>query len=354
MMTLSELCDTTVRAGASDLLLHEGEPLALRINGSIARVDAEPVAAEVFDALWTACGTPSEALDFDTAFVSDRGERFRVNLFRNLGRRGAVLRHIRSEIPDLDNLGVPAPLLRDWLARQSGIILVTGPAGSGKSTTLAACLDHINESSARHIVTIEDPIEFVFRDNVSIFTQREVGIDTSSFSEGLRQALRQAPDVLFIGEIRDPDSAVTAIHAAETGHLVLATIHGADTADALERMSQLLPEAERRMLARVFASQLVGVLAQRLLPTVDGGFTLAAEYFSNVGAARVYIEESRSADLRDLIERSSDETAASMLKSMVALCRSGAVSEAIALASVDRPGELSRALRGITSLTSRR
>jgi len=353
-MTLHELCDTTVREGASDLLLHEGEPLALRINGGIARIDAAAVGAPVFDALWAACGAGPEAKDFDAAFVSAQGERFRVNLFRNLGRRGAVLRHIRSEIPDLDQLGVPAPQLRGWLARQSGIILVTGPAGSGKSTTLAACLDHINESSARHIVTIEDPIEFVFRDNVSIFTQREVGIDTATFADGLRQALRQAPDVLFIGEIRDPDSAVTTIHASETGHLVLATIHGADTADALERMSQLLPEAERRVLARIFASQLIGVLAQRLLPTVSGGFALATEYFANVGAVRTYIEEGRAADLRDHIERTADASAQSLLRSIAALCRSGGVSEAVALAAVDKPTELSRTLRGITSLTARR
>jgi len=353
-MTLHDLCDLTVRYGASDLILHEGEPLALRINGAIARVDAESVAPEVFDALWTACGGAPETLDRDAAFLSASSERFRVNLFRNLGRRGAVLRHIRSEIPELDNLGVPAPLLREWLTRQSGIILVTGPAGSGKSTTLAACLEHINESSSRHIVTIEDPIEFVFRDNASVFTQREVGIDTATFSDGLRQALRQAPDVLFIGEIRDPDSAVATIHASETGHLVLATIHGSDTADALERMSQLLPEAERRMLSRVFAAQLVGVLAQRLLPTLSGGYRLAVEYFANVGAARTYIEENRPGGLRDLVERSPDDTARSMLNSIAALCQSGEVSEAVALSSVDRPNELSRLLRGITSLTSRR
>jgi pilus retraction protein PilT len=353
-MTLNDLCEATVRAGASDLILHEDEPLALRISGAMARIDATPVESAVFDALWTECRAPADALDFDAAFVSAGGERFRVNLFRNLGRRGAVLRHIRAEIPDLDHLGVPGPRLRDWLARQSGIILVTGPAGSGKSTTLAACLDHVNESSARHVVTIEDPIEFIFRDNASVFTQREVGIDTATFAEGLRQALRQAPDVLFVGEIRDSDSAVTAIHAAETGHLVMATIHGADTADALERMGQLLPDGERRTLARIFAGQLIGVLAQRLLPSIEGGAALAIEYFSNVGAARTYIEENRGGDLRDFIERAVDDGALSMLQSIAGLVGSGRVSEAVALANVDRPGELSRALRGITNVTPRR
>lgn len=353
-MNLEQLCEATVQSGASDLVLHEGDPVALRVHGGMARIDATPLAPEVMEGLWIACGAPAEARDFNSAFVSAQGERFRVNLFRTLGRRGAVLRHIRSEITALDHLGVPAPVLKDWLRRQSGIILVTGPAGSGKSTTLAACLEEINEFSARHIVTIEDPVEFVFRENCSIFTQRDVGLDTGSFAEGLRQALRQAPDVLFIGEIRDPDSASTAIHASETGHLVLATIHGSDTADALERMSQLLPEAERRVLGRIFASQLLGVLAQRLLPSTSGGYALAVEYFINAGAARSYIEENRAAELRDLIERSGAETALSMLRSVAELCRAGHISESIALNAVDKPNELARMLRGISSVSQRR
>ncbi len=353
-ITLDQLCETAVQAGASDLLLHEGEPPALRVGGGIARTETTPAPSDLFDALWAAAGVQPSATEADTAFVSAAGERFRVNLFRCLGRRGAVLRHIRSAIPDLDQLGVPAALLRSWLARRSGIILVTGPAGAGKSTTLAAGLEHINETSARHVVTIEDPIEFVFHDRRSVFTQREVGIDTASFAEGLRQALRQAPDVIFIGELRDADSAVAAIHAAETGHLVLATVHGADTVDALERTHQLLPADERRMMGRVFAGQLIGVLAQRLLPTVEGGLTVATEFFESVGAIRTFVEEDRAGDLRDYLERATDATVMSLMRSVAALCREGRVSEAVALAVVDKPGELSRVLRGITSQTSRR
>lgn len=353
-MTLDEICDTTVRNAASDLLLHEGEPVALRISGGIARVDAEPVGASLMDELWAACGAPPDATDHDAAYVSAQGERFRANLFRNLGRRGAVLRHIRSEIPELDRLGVPHALLRHWLSRQNGIILVTGPAGSGKSTTLAACLETINEMSSRHVVTIEDPIEYVFRDNCSVFTQREVGIDTPTFSTGLQRALRQAPDVIFIGEIRDADSAVTAIHASETGHLILATIHGADTTDAFERMSQLLPASERGMLGRIFAGQLLGVVAQRLLPARPDGLALAVEYFSNEGATRTYIEEGRADDLRDFITRSGSSNCFSMLRSVADLCRAGRVSETTAAAAVDNPAELTRMLRGIATVGSRR
>lgn len=353
-MTIEQLCQATVQAGASDLILQEGDPVALRVQGGMGRLDAEPVTAEVLDALWAACGAPPEARDFNSAFMSPGGERFRVNLFRTLGRRGAVLRHIRKDIPSLEHLGLPAPILKSWLRRQSGIVLVTGPAGSGKSTTLASCLEEINEFEARHIVTIEDPVEFVFRENCSVFTQRDVGIDTVSFAEGLRQALRQAPDVLFIGEIRDTDSAITAIQASETGHLVLATIHGADAADALERMSQLLPDAERRMLGRVFASQLLGVLAQRLLPSISGGYALAVEYFVNIGAARAYIEDGRAGELRDLIERSTPETAQSLLRSVASLCRSGIVNETAAMSAVDKPNELARMLRGISNIVQRR
>ena len=153
-MNLQQLCDLTVNNGASDLILHEGSPVALRIGGGMARVDANDVPPEVFDELWAACRAPESALDFDSSFVADSGHRFRVNLFRNLGRRGAVLRHIRATIPELEYLGVPAQALREWLSKQNGIILVTGPAGSGKSTTLAACLEEMNERYARHIVTI--------------------------------------------------------------------------------------------------------------------------------------------------------------------------------------------------------
>jgi pilus retraction protein PilT len=353
-MNLEQLCEATVQAGASDLILHEGEPVALRVHGGMARIDAEPLDPAVLDTLWGACAAPADVRDFNSAYISEQGERFRANLFRTLGRRGAVLRHIRSEIPSLERLGVPVPILKDWLRKQSGIILVTGPTGSGKSTTLAACLEEINEFSSRHIVTIEDPVEFVFRENCCIFTQRDVGIDTATFSEGLRQALRQAPDVLLIGEIRDTDSAVTAIQASETGHLVLATIHGADTTDALERISQLLPEAERRMLGRIFAGQLLGVLAQRLLPAIDDTYALAVEYFVNAGATRSYIEDNRNAELREFIERSGPESAVSLLRNVANLCQSGRISEAVAMNAVDRPSELSRMLRGISSVTPRR
>ncbi len=353
-MNLPQLCQSAVDRGASDLILHEGAPPVVKVDGAIQLTDPGAVAASVFDELWNACGAPGEATDFDGALITGAGARFRVNLLRQLGRRAAVLRHIRAEIPNLDALGVPSGILKPWLARRSGIVLVTGPTGSGKSTTLAACVDFINTTESRHIVTIEDPVEFVFSDKRSRLTQRDVGIDTPSFAAGLRQALRQAPDVILIGEIRDVESAATAIRASETGHLILATVHGSGAVDAIERVGQLLPPGERPVLGKVFATQLLGVLAQRLLPAIAGGQALAVEYFVNEGVTRKYIEEARLSELREFINHSHGASARSLMDSVATLCRNGSVAESVAMGAIGSPAELTRALRGISSQLIRR
>ncbi len=169
--------------------------------------------ARSLSALRRACGATEEAKDHDSSFTSAEGIRFRVNLLRQLGRHAAVLRRIRSDIPDLETLGLPAEVLREWIARKSGLVLICGPTGSGKSTTLASCLEWMNQALCRHVVTIEDPIEYLFANRQCLFTQREVGIDTPSFAEGLRRSLRQSPDVILVGEIRDAETAMTAAQA---------------------------------------------------------------------------------------------------------------------------------------------
>jgi pilus retraction protein PilT len=346
---LESLCAAAVEYGASDLLLHEGRAPQFRINGVLTAVEASPLSGDFFAQLWASCGAPPETTDFDSSLSSDQGARFRVNLLRQSGARAAVLRRIRSEIPDLETLGVPADVLREWCGRKSGIVLVCGPTGSGKSTTLAAAMEWMNQTLARHIVTIEDPIEYLFTGKKCLFTQREVGIDTPSFAEGLRRSLRQDPDVIFVGEIRDAVTATTALQASETGHLVLATLHSSNAGDTIERLQVIFPSAEREAVRRTLSSQLLGVLCQRLIPATDGGLALAVEYFTNVGVTRKYVAEGKTPELSDQIARSDPRTGRDFLTSLAALVRSGRISEDEASASVDNPQELLRALRGISS-----
>lgn len=346
---METLCAAAVEYGASDLLLHEGRVPQFRLNGVLTAVEASPLSGDFFDGLWAACRASAETSDFDTSLTSAQGARFRVNLLRQSGARAAVLRRIRSDIPALEALGVPADLMREWCARKSGIILVCGPTGSGKSTTLAAAMEWMNQNLARHIVTIEDPIEYQFTGKQCLFTQREVGIDTPSFAEGLRRSLRQDPDVIFVGEIRDAVTASTALQASETGHLVLATLHSSNAGDTIERLQVIFPNAEREAVRRTLSSQLLGVLCQRLIPAADGGLALAAEYFTNIGVTRKYVAEGKTPELADQISRSDPRSGRDFLASIAALVRSGRITEEEASASVDNPQELLRSLRGISS-----
>lgn len=343
------LCAAAVQYGASDMLLHEGKVPQFRIDGNLVPLQTDPLDAAFFDALWQSCKAPADKQDFDTSISSGDGVRFRINLLHQMGARAAVLRRIRSDIPDLDKLGLPAELLRDWVGRKSGIVLVCGPTGSGKSTSLAAMLEWTNRNFVRHIVTIEDPIEYIFTNNKSLFTQREVGIDTASFAEGLRRSLRQNPDVIFLGEIRDAVTAMTAIQAAETGHLVLATLHSSSCHDAVERMQLFFPTADHDSVRRTLAAQLLGILCQRLLPAADGGMVLATEFFTNIAAARKYIDEGRLPELQDLINRGDGTTARNLAVALAGLVRSGRLAEETAFAASDNPSELRRMLRGISS-----
>jgi len=353
---LDELLRAAVESGASDLILHSGRTAVVRVEGQLVPVESASMTEADLDALWKECGADAGAKDFDAGMTTAAGARFRVNLLRHLGARAAVLRRIRSDIPSLDSLGLPVELLREWAVRKSGVILVSGPTGSGKSTTVASALDWLNETTARHIVTIEDPVEFVFTAKQAIFTQREVGIDTPTFAEGLRRSLRQNPDVVFLGEIRDAESALTAIQAAETGHLVFATLHASTCADVISRIELLFAAEDREGIRKTLAGQLLGVLCQRLLPAREGARSLLCEYFSNIGSSRRIIAEGRMDDLQDFVSRGDPRNARSFSTSMLELIRSGQIDEATALENSDRPQELLRILRGIhsSSETSRR
>lgn len=346
---LEALCASASSYGASDLLLHEGRAPQMRIGGVLTAIDFPALDAPFFDRLWDVCGASPDTVDFDTGLSAADGTRFRTNLLRQAGARAAVLRRIRRDIPTLESLGVPVEALREWCTRKSGIVLVCGPTGSGKSTTLAAAMEWMNQTAARHIVTIEDPIEYLFTGAKCLFTQREVGIDTPSFAEGLRRSLRQDPDVILVGEIRDAVTAATALQAAETGHLVLATLHASNAGDTIERLQLIFPPAEREAVRRTLSAQLLGVLCQRLLPGREGGLVLAAEFFTNLGVTRKYVAEGKIPELADQISRSDGQGARDFLSALAALVRAGKVTEEEASTAVENPQELIRALRGISS-----
>ncbi|MFY8215703.1 MAG: type IV pilus twitching motility protein PilT [Chthoniobacterales bacterium] len=352
-MQFETTCQSAVQHGASDLILHCGEIPRMRVGGVMCMVPGAVAIDDAFlSTLWSAAKVDPATENADAALVLPDGQRFRASLFQHLGQRAAVLRVVRRDIPSLDTLGLPVELLRDWLGRRAGLVLVTGPTNSGKSTTLAACIAETAHAAPRHIITVEDPVEFVFANGDSIISQREVGIDTPSFSHALHQALRQSPDVILIGEIRDAESAVTALQATETGHLVLASVHGSRASDAIERLTQLLPADLRPMLARVLAANLIGVIAQRLLPTTSGERIASVEYFTNVGATRSLVEQCRLDELNQLIERSAPDTARSQNQSLLQLCRASQISETEALAASDSRSDLMLQLKGINRRTN--
>ncbi len=349
MDLIDSLCCLAVQDGASDIFLHAESLPQLRIDGEIRAVGETPVPAAELESLLQHCGAPVGALDFDGGYVASNGTRFRVNLFRSLFKHGAVLRPIKTQVPDLGGLGLPANMLASWAIRPNGLVLVTGPTGAGKSTTLAACLDWLNQNYRRHIVTIEDPIEYLFTPVQSLFTQREVGTDTASFAEGLRRSLRQSPDVILLGEIRDSESAITALQAAETGHLVLATLHSSNVLDSFERLARLFPIAEREGVLRLLAQQLVGLLCQRLIAAVPEGRVLVVEHMENQAVTRKWIGEGKFRELADFLGKGDNPANTTFLDSLAAMVESGRVSEETALQAAANPRELQRRIRGVNS-----
>ncbi len=349
---IDNLCVVARAHHASDLFLHEGRPPQIRLEGKMMDLGDESVPPELMESFWRSCGATETTLDLDTAYSASDGGRFRVNLFRYLGQRGAVLREIKMVIPELESLHLPVELLTSWVARPSGLVVVAGRTGSGKSTTLASSLQWLNRHIARHVVTIEDPIEYLFQSEACLFSQREVGLDTPTFAEGLRRSLRQSPDVIFLGEIRDHESAATALQAAETGHLVLTTLHSSSVPETIERFIQLFPASDRDGAQRILSTLLLGVLCQQLIPSQDGTLIPILEFLQNEGLSRKHIQEGRTMEIADLISRGEGGTSQSFLAALARMVQSGVVSQDTALEYCENPHELSRILRGISSGSS--
>jgi twitching motility protein PilT len=299
---MSQVLDRVLGAarqlGASDVHLKAGLPPIFRIKGDLRTVrDVPPLTRESIAQFAVHMMNDrqraefEENLDIDLAYGTPDGVRYRVNLFQQRGSVGMVLRLIPPEVPPFDRLNLPQAVL-DLTNNGRGVVLVTGATGSGKSTTLAAMIDYVNTQHAYHIVTIEDPIEYTFRDKRSVMNQREIGFDTMSYARALRAALRQDPDVILVGEMRDFETAQIAMTAAETGHLVVSTLHTVDATETINRIISMFPTHQQMQARLTLASVLRGVVSQRLLPRADGkGMVPALELMVNTERIREMIEE---------------------------------------------------------------
>src|SRR5215475_11755331 len=292
-MDLEQVLRRAVELGASDIHLKVERPPIMRRDGILGELEGEEALTEtdLELVLEKICAdTPKRLQSFletgelDSAYAPAGLPRFRVNGFRQRGSISVAFRVIPREVPNFEQLALP-PGVRRLAEEHRGLVLVTGATGSGKTTTLAAIIDHINRTRQQHIVTIEEPIEIVHSDHGCIINQREVGLDTASFAQALRRGLRQDPDVILIGELRDAETAETALNAAESGHLVLSTMHTVDAAETIGRMVEFFPAVKQQLIRSVLAGVLRGVISQRLLPRIDGGRVPAVEVM--VGNARI-------------------------------------------------------------------
>jgi twitching motility protein PilT len=308
-MDLNTLLFNAVQLGASDIHLKLGRPPMLRRDGSVQAMDGAPelTDAHLDDYLRTVTAIAPqrydlfhETGDLDIAYTAGDLPRFRVNAFRQRGAVSFALRVIPKNVPRFEDLGLPAGI-KKLAEEHRGLVLVTGATGSGKTTTLAAMIDYINRSRQSHIVTIEDPIEILHPDHSSIVNQREIGLDTENFGQALRRALRQDPDTILIGELRDAETAQTALQAAESGHLVFSTLHTIDAAETVGRMIEFFPEQKQVQIRSIMAGVLRGVISQRLLPRVGGGRVAAVEVMINNARIADLIRENKPEAITDAV-----------------------------------------------------
>ena len=337
-MELNPLLRRAVELGASDIHLKVGLPPILRRDGELSPLDEYAILMDKdMDALVEVVGARSperlEAFkqtgDLDIAFQDSDLPRFRVNAFRQRGHISFAFRVIPKGIPTFEALGLP-PGVQRLADGHRGLVLVTGATGSGKTTTLAAMIDYINKTRKQHIVTIEDPIEIVHSDHSCIVNQREVGLDTPDFMGALRRALRQDPDVILIGELRDADTAQTALQAAESGHLVFSTLHTVDAAETIGRMIEFFPEGKQQMVRSVMAGVLRGVVSQRLLPRIDGGRIAAVEVMVTNTRIADLIRDNQPESITDAIAEGSFFDMQSFSKALIDLVISGQVDQEVA------------------------
>ncbi len=340
-MHLDELLTGLQQRNGSDLYLTADSPPLYRVDGATIPVDIRNWTATEVESVIRAVLTPLEAAEFDRTHELNMARavagvgRFRINVFRQRGQAGLVARLIPIDFPSAATLGLPASLL-ELIMQKRGLILVTGGTGSGKSTTLAALIDHRNTHTRGHILTIEDPIEFVHPHKGCIVTQREIGVDTESFAAGLKSALRQAPDVILIGEMRDRETVEAAVHFAETGHLVLGTLHANNANQAVERVMNFLPGEVHAQMYQHLALNLRGIVSQRLVPRADSqGRVAAIEVMLNSPRVADLIAKGEIAALKEAIESNVQDGSRSFDQALHDLYRAGDIALDEALRQAD-------------------
>jgi twitching motility protein PilT len=336
-MELNALLQRAVDLEASDIHLKVGRPPAVRRDGEIVTLEVPPLTDDDLDAILrtVTAAAPKrydifqETGDLDIAYTYGSLPRFRVNAFRQRGAVSFALRVIPTNVPTFEALGLPEGVGR--LAEEHrGLILVTGATGSGKTTTLASIIDYINRTRRSHIVTVEDPIEIMHGDHLSIVNQREVGLDTESFGQALRRALRQDPDTILIGELRDAETAQTALQAAESGHLVFSTLHTIDAAETVGRMIEFFPPAKQQQIRSILAGVLRGVISQRLLPRTGGGRVAAVELMITNARIADLIRENKPEEITDAIAEGEFSKMQTFAKALIEHVLSGDVDREVA------------------------
>ncbi len=349
--SLDELLMYAVRQTASDLLLIAGAPVTLRIGGDLSKPGGQPLEAEDTRSLLLPVLTPAQTQELqrnrsvDLCFHREGIGRFRANIHYQRGTLAGSLRLLPERVPTLESLNLP-PLLRRLSEARQGLVLVTGPTGCGKSSTLAALLDLVNTNRHDHVVTIEDPVEFLHTNRQSIIEQIEVGRDAPDFASSVRSILRQNPDVILVGEMRDPETIATVLTAAETGHLVLSTLHTNDASQAVSRILDSFPAANQAQIRQQFSLALLAVVAQQLIPSGDKGPRFpAVEILMASSGVRSLIRKAEDHQLYSAISTGRGEGMITMEQSLAEMVRIGRITRETAIARCFRPDELRRYLK---------
>ncbi len=347
---LQELLRLMVERGGSDLHLKVGTPPAMRLNGVLFRLSRQTVSPEdMKNLLRSALDRPKlktlvERGDVDALYVLEGVGRFRISAYRQMGSMAMVLRHIPFEVPDIESLGLP-PILKDIASTPRGIVLVTGTTGSGKTTTLAAMIEHINRTRPVTVVTVEDPVEYVHSDKKAMIYQRSLGDDVPTFEQALKHVLRQDPDVILIGEMRDRETMQTAVTAAETGHLVFSTLHTTDCSQTVERILNTYPAEQQEQIRMQLSLNLRAVLSQRLVPCRKGGRVPAVEILISTPTVRKLIREGEVHKLYGVMKDGRTEGMQTFNQVLLEYFRDGVITRDAALEAASRPEELELALK---------